>query len=60
MYRTFSWMSSLRLEEHRIARPNGERHNRIAGDDDIAAVMRLPVVAPRTSARTQRSEEMTA
>jgi|CXWL01.1.fsa_nt_gi hypothetical protein len=56
-----------------FARPNGEqvlvhrclgcgfeRHNRIAGDDDIAAVMRLPVVAPRTSAKMHRADEMTA
>lgn len=56
-----------------FARPNGEqvlvhrclgcgfeRHNRIAADDDIAAVMRLPVVAPRLGNRATRADEMTA
>jgi hypothetical protein len=28
-----------------------ERHNRIAADDNFAAVMRLPVIEPRTSQR---------
>jgi hypothetical protein len=32
---------------HRCLRCGFERHNRIAADDDFAAVMRLPVVQPR-------------
>jgi hypothetical protein len=56
-----------------FARPNGEqvlvhrclgcgfeRHNRIAGDDDIAAVMRLAVVPPRLARRRAADKEMTA
>lgn len=31
---------------HRCLGCGFERHNRIAADDDIAAVMRLPFVAP--------------
>jgi len=56
-----------------FARPNGEqvlvhgclgcgfeRHNRVAADDDTAAVMRLPVVAPRLGSRATKADEMTA
>jgi len=56
-----------------FARPNGEqvlvhgclgcgfeRHNRVAADDDAAAVMRLPVVAPRLGHRATKADEMTA
>jgi hypothetical protein len=37
---------------HRCLGCGFERHNRIAADDNFAAVMRLPVVEPRTAART--------
>lgn len=32
---------------HRCLSCGFERHNRVAADDDFAAVMRLPVVEPR-------------
>lgn len=56
-----------------FARPNGEqvlvhrclgcgfeRHNRVAGDDDVAAVMRLPLVAARLGNAARLNEEFTA
>lgn len=36
---------------HRCLGCGFERHNRIAADDNFAAVMRLPVIEPRTSRR---------
>lgn len=45
---------------HRCLGCGFERHNRIAGDDDIAAVMRLPIVEPRIANRRTISNEMTA
>jgi hypothetical protein len=56
-----------------FARPNGEqvlvhrclgcgfeRHCRVAADDDVAAIMRLAVVAPRLGRRAARAQELTA
>lgn len=45
---------------HRCLGCGFERHNRIAGDDDVAAVMRLPLVAPRLGNVRRLDEECTA
>ena len=45
---------------HRCLGCGFERHNRIAADDDIVAVMRLPVVAPRFVRGATTAREMTA
>jgi hypothetical protein len=45
---------------HRCLGCGFERHCRVAADDDIAAVMRLPVVAPRSGRPAARASEMTA
>lgn len=45
---------------HRCLGCGFERHNRIAADDDIVAVMRLPLVAPRLAARRGRDAGQTA
>jgi hypothetical protein len=46
---------------HRCLGCTFERHCRVAGDDDIAAVMRLAVIPPRVASKRRVSrEEMTA
>lgn len=45
---------------HRCLGCGFERHNRIAADDDVAAVMRLPVVPPRLGRRQASAHELTA
>jgi hypothetical protein len=41
---------------HRCLTCGFERHNRVAADDDFAAVMRLPVVQPRLKRALETSE----
>jgi hypothetical protein len=45
---------------HRCLGCGFERHCRVAGDDDIVAVMRLAVVAPRVGRQAGSRREMTA
>lgn len=45
---------------HRCLGCGFERHNRIAADDDIVAVMRLPLVEPRGAQTPARDDERSA
>jgi hypothetical protein len=53
----FARRSGEQVVVHRCLTCGVERRNRIAADDDIAVVLRLPVVPPRSSRRRKEGGE---